>query len=464
MIELKELLTSLNFSMASDDQELRDQASKEAKHCSRLVMKTKNENKADIKLSNHAQRMGIKPPKSKTLKGRISRYRSEKWWRGQLRKVHGRLLEKIALKLNIINKFKNIYASDICVMRRAGQKARNRLILEAIEAVNELGDAFTLQELSDVSTSNPKNRRNELMTRISGNEKVAKDLGHEGLFLTVTCPSRMHSSLNKSGKRNPSYDETTPKEAHKYLNSIWSHIRTGLKNRDIRFYGIRVVEPHHDATPHWHFLLFVDKKDKDELLRIFRQHALKTDSNEKGARKYRFKVEIIDKNKGTATGYIAKYISKNIDGHELEHDLYGHDAKNSALRIEAWASLWGIRQFQFFGNPPVTVWRELRRLKEIDNPDLAAAIKADEGDWATFMKLMGGPCTDKKMIPIAIMRVWSDKPNIYDEPIGYKIVGVEFASGYEISRIHICDIRPVVAFESGERISPPWSSVNNCTD
>ncbi|MCU7800089.1 MAG: hypothetical protein KZQ70_08070 [gamma proteobacterium symbiont of Lucinoma myriamae] len=52
---------------------------------------------------------------------------------------------------------------------------------------------------------------------------------------------------------------------------------------------------------------------------------------------------------------------------------------------------------------------------------------------------------------------WSDKPNTYDEPRGYRIIGVEFNGGYEISRIHCWEIREIN--DSEERISPPWSSV-----
>ena len=129
-----------------------------------------------------------------------------------------------------------------------------------------------------------------------------------------------------------------------------------------------------------------------------------------GAKKHRFTAVAIDSKKGSAAGYVAKYVAKNIDGEDIEKDLYGNDAKQSAKGIDAWASTYNIRQFQFIGSPSVTVWRELRRLanskqsKDIDpikSPALyKAMLAADTADWAAYVMVMGGIGVKAKDRPI----------------------------------------------------------------
>lgn len=80
----------------------------------------------------------------------------------------------------------------------------------------------------------------------------------------------------------------------------------------IRVFGFRVVEPHHDETPHWHLLLFMRPEHIEPATAIFRKHAMREDGNEHGAAENRFEMKPIEKEKGSATGYIAKYISKTL--------------------------------------------------------------------------------------------------------------------------------------------------------
>lgn len=209
--------------------------------------------------------------------------------------------------------------------------------------------------------------------------------------------------------------------------SATREIRPELDREGIHVYGFRIAEPNHDGTPHWHLLLFVSPPKRDRLREILRRYALAVDGDEPGAAEHRFQVEEIDRRRGTATGYVAKYISKNIDGYGLEDEGDGHDPKSKAERVDAWASRWGIRQFQQIGGPSVTIWRELRRIREPIAGALemeAARQAADIGDWAAYVKAQGGIDVRRASRPVQLLKVWSDEAGRYGEAKGELINGV----------------------------------------
>lgn len=382
------------------------------------------------------RRHDVKLPRGVSLNGAIERFKCSRWWLRQLRRKQVTQFEKTALRLNLIHRFRNEYASDQAVSMRAEQKARARTLLSAISAVNEVGDRFTLEELAERSVSNPTIRRAELMARLAGMEQLAEDHDHVAEFYTITCPSRMHTALAKDGRRNPRCDGTTPKEAQKYLCRQWARARAKLKRSGIMVYGFRIAEPQHDGTPHWHLLLFADETQVDQLREIVRFYALQVDGDEPGADRHRFRAIAIDPSKGSATGYVAKYVSKNIDGYGLP-DCEG--PLSTAQRVDAWASTWGIRQFQQIGGPPVTVYRELRRLsKPIDcDRRLERARQAhDEGDWAEYARAQGGPLRPPRQSPIGVAKAWSDARGRYQEPVGDIVFGVQHDGTIVQTRLH----------------------------
>ncbi|PML53116.1 replication endonuclease [Vibrio breoganii] len=328
-----------------------------------------------------------------TLRGELGRYSDHKWWLRKLRKALRRNIEAVLHHLNQVNKIKSLYCSRATLRARLNQKAYQKEYLSNTIATNEYGQSFSLLELSQKGVSDPKIRKGELMMRARGFEDMAKELDHEAGFLTITCPSKYHRSYSKSGQENKKWEGYTPLDGQQYLNNVWQLIRSKLSRLGIRFYGFRVAEPQHDGTPHWHLLLFVEKKHYDELVNVMREYSLKEDGAEQGATEHRLTEVKIDPSKGTATGYIAKYISKNIDGSDLDSGVYGEDPQDAAARVDAWAACWGIRQFQQLGGCSVTVWRELRRLKEtlgLDDAKKRVVEAADTGNWKEFTQSMGG--------------------------------------------------------------------------
>jgi len=345
-----------------------------------------------------------------------ARVSSINWWRRRVRVICARGSESVLQDTGYVSRYSGAYISNFGFRRWVESQKRGRALLESMEIVDtESGEVLPMVTAVDASVSNPEHRRGELMTRARGFEECSEALGYVPMFYTITCPSKYHVFSGRS--RNKNYNGANPREASKYLTALWARCRSMLAKQGIEFFGFRVAEPHHDGCPHWHVLLFVNPAHKWALTEIIAGHALEEDGDEEGAHKHRFTaVQIESDSSGSsgATGYIAKYISKNIDGFGVGEDWEsGKPADLSALRVRAWASVWGIRQFQQVGGPSVTIWRELRRVfKDRSRVHVTSAMTeiieaTGAGDWSLFVKLMGGAVCPRRDRPVGI--VYSDE-------------------------------------------------------
>lgn len=387
------------------------------------------------------------------------------FWQSKLKTIWAFQREHLAIAAGQVQKASSPYASRVCVGEWKEQKRKNREWLKSQCIENaETGEQFELVLQVDKSNANPAIRRCELMIRMRGFEDIADEMGYCGAFITLTAPSKYHSVHAKGGFVE-NWQGNNPRDTQAYLCSVWAKIRAKLNREKIKIFGFRVAEPHHDGTPHWHILVFMLPEHKDKVERIMRAYALEEDGAEPGAQENRFKFVDIEKEKGSATGYIAKYISKNIDGYALDDetdDETGQNLKDMAKAVTAWASRWRIRQFQQIGGAPVTVWRELRRLgsKKVDDqvidPVLAAA---DVGDWAAYTELQGGAMVERKDLRVRIS--YEDTQNQFEESV-QKIKGVFSplvgAASFVCTRL----IKWLIVSKKRSD-SDPRSSVNNCT-
>ena len=264
--------------------QLREQSKKIAAQC--LEHRRQNQSLQYIyeKCELVSKKYRISPPeiKNNNLAPVINRLCCDRWWFSKIKTLRLQALDNLARSIELVHKHRSCYASDYVVKLKRQQKDQTRQYLSSTFITNENGESFSLQDLSDKSVSNPSIRRAELMVRIKGFEMVAQTAGHSGEFYTITTPSKMHSCLNH-GKANPKYDGTTPAQAQEYLCHQWALIRSELNRQNIRPYGFRVVEPHHDGTPHWHLLLFMPPENTQKVRKVIKHYALAENGNEAGS-------------------------------------------------------------------------------------------------------------------------------------------------------------------------------------
>lgn len=453
-------LQKAHLSRAFDEGEIREYADNYSRMCSRLDKRGPDGARDDAASfearAGFAKFLGIDPPEGRdlTAAGACARMDDAQWWRRRLRTAWTRRAENVMRAIGIVRKGREPYASDDAVRHRTGQKRRGRQFLENHEAVNGAGEQLNLVDVVDASVSNPAIRRAEFMTRVRGFEEIADDAGHVGQFWTLTAPSEFHAQLAKAG-RNPTFKGAKVREAQEWLCKRWARARAKLKRLSILVYGFRIAEPHHDGTPHWHMLLFCRARDADTITRVIRDYWLAERegyADELGPRdpqtgrrpreNARVKCIPIVKGAGSAAGYVAKYVAKNIDGEgaigPAEDWETGHAINDGIRRVDAWASLHGIRQFQQIGGPPVGLYREFRRCTEVSEDERLEPMRAaaDAGDWRAFVYAVNwqGIKAGRRDLNAKLARRDTGERNKYAEAKPAPIIGVQSGAHIEITR------------------------------
>ncbi|RGE46147.1 hypothetical protein DZC30_05100 [Comamonas testosteroni] len=157
-------------------------------------------------------------------------------------------------------------------------------------------------------------------------EVYANAKGHQGVFLTLTLPSRYHAKRLEAGVMvgNPDHQHhLTPRKGHEELKRCWNAVRESMRRMGREAYGLRVVEPHADGTPHWHVMLWVENDVQRHAIKRLAAHNFGAGcisvSTTGAKRPFR------------AASYFGKYLSKADE------------------RQAKWAMCWGIKRFAAVG-------------------------------------------------------------------------------------------------------------------
>lgn len=427
-----------------------------ARECYEVCSSLHDEHAIKARIDAICSRRGVKSPVAATIRGYIARAADHAWWRRTLRKELMRRFEHTSIQLGLTYVRADPYVSRETCLAQAAQNEANKKALEAVTATNENGDVYSLAELAELGMGNKTLRRGELMLRIRGFEEVADRMRHVGMFWTITCPSKYHS-VGGTNAKYTEFGSPTPRAAQAYLVKVWSAIRSALHRRGIQPYGFRIAEPHTDGCPHWHMLLFVAPEHQEAMEAVIHAYAMREDGDEPGAIKNRVKLVRIEAGKGTAAGYIIKYVCKSIDGagvgdhkafedgrtYVIVPDMFDKKEFTASQRVTYWAQVHGIRQFQQIGGVPVGVWREFRRLSEesvrnapepireayqaaqkveSDNPAIA-----QRADFARFIWAMGGPAVGRQAAIQLAKRV-ENVEGRYEQVEAHRPVGVYLAA------------------------------------
>ncbi|EAY3780679.1 replication endonuclease [Salmonella enterica] len=424
------------------------------------------------------------------LKIAISKMLSVRFWSRHFRTFTRRWREHLYIAVGDVRRQRSVICSPQWVQHWLASRKRGREIMAETDLEDEeTGETLPLLSAVDASVSNNEKRRAEMLTRVKGLEELAaldhmsQDSDYVALFFTWTAPQQYHAWL-ETGRRNRKWNGASPRETQRYFTRTFKNFSTALTRRDIHIFGMHVTESHHDGTPHWHGILFVRREQEATLRDVFEGYANAENCSAhrpgKPPEQSQLMIKPVDKRMGSLTAYITKHICRNLEGCAPggRDKETGRPWTELARHSAAWASLWGIKQFQFTGGPPVSVWRELRKLSDQKQADSVSPVfgelhhAAGAGDWAEYTRLQGGlPAARKKLT----MRTWYQAASEPDECGQYTaIIKGVYLPGTGKAPVATRtrkwkvktprqNVKPGFMKNRRKPALTPWTRINNCT-
>ncbi|EEF9710328.1 replication endonuclease [Salmonella enterica] len=424
------------------------------------------------------------------LKIAISKMLSVRFWSRHFRTFTRRWREHLYIAVGDVRRQRSVICSPQWVQHWLASRKRGREIMAETDLENEeTGETLPLLSAVDASVSNNEKRRAEMLTRVKGLEELAaldhmsQDSDYVALFFTWTAPQQYHAWL-ETGRRNRKWNGASPRETQRYFTRTFKNFSTALTRRDIHIFGMHVTESHHDGTPHWHGILFVRREQEATLRDVFEGYANAENCSAhrpgKPPEQSQLMIKPVDKRMGSLTAYITKHICRNLEGCAPggRDKETGRPWTELARHSAAWASLWGIKQFQFTGGPPVSVWRELRKLSDQKQADSVSPVfgelhhAAGAGDWAEYTRLQGGLPAARKNLT---MRTWYQAASEPDECGQYTaIIKGVYLPGTGKAPVATRtrkwkvktprqNVKPGFMKNRRKPALTPWTRINNCT-
>ncbi|EIX8256330.1 replication endonuclease [Salmonella enterica] len=424
------------------------------------------------------------------LKIAISRMISVRFWSRHFRTFTRRWREHLYIAVGDVRRQRSVICSPQWVQHWLASRKRGREIMAETDLEDEeTGETLPLLSAVDASVSNNEKRRAEMLTRVKGLEELAvpdhmsQDSDYVALFFTWTAPQQYHAWL-ETGRRNRKWNGASPRETQRYFTRTFKNFSTALTRRDIHIFGMHVTESHHDGTPHWHGILFVRREQEATLRDVFEGYANAENCSAhrpgKPPEQSQLMIKPVDKRMGSLTAYITKHICRNLEGCAPGgwDKETGRPWTELARHSAAWASLWGIKQFQFTGGPPVSVWRELRKLSDQKQADSVSPAfgelhhAARAGDWAEYTRLQGGLPAARKNLT---MRTWYQAASEPDECGQYTaIIKGVYLPGTGKAPVATRtrkwkvktprqNVKPGFMKNRRKPALTPWTRINNCT-
>lgn len=312
-------------------------------------------------------------------------------FRRRLRNQIDRSREHFARIMKTVGK-KTQHVCAIGLATKEDQAKFNDRHLAKCHVVMDGGETVSLLTLRDNAI---KSRMAEMYAMQKGLEKLAVKAGHILGFATLTLPGEYHANPH-SEHRASIWNGSTIREAHDVLQDAWELLRAKCHQDGVVLSGGRCEEPHKDGTPHRHHFFYIDPAH----MPVVEEHLLSLQdtmgsidlrwiqATDNGLPDTHIKmrdgevlerVEVRCAKRASPASYVMKYVYKGLN------------AKMSSEK--AWRSIQGIRAMQWFGVPPLGLWRTLRTTTLHHTEDAALhllARYAKNGDYCSFVEQLGG--------------------------------------------------------------------------